>query len=205
MKNKKILGVFGNVAFYGQERGNLQVFELLQDAGFEMLLAVNDLGFQWHIQSEVEARNLAYKKIRFSWDLRKTLDLKVLKGYIVNIPSSNYQLYKLIKYYKPDYIHVCNDTHVMILLPVLLLNKTKLIYRLGDKPSSYLSAFHHYLWKRFIIPRVNSFVCISNYIKQELTKLDCPEDKITVIYNFPPKRIKLLDDDLPKRNNDYIT
>lgn len=205
MINKKILAVFGNVAFYGQERGNLQVFELLRDAGFDVLLAVNDLGFQWHIQPEVEARNLSYKKMRFSWDLRKTLNFKTLKGYLINIPSSNYQLYQLIKSYKPDYIHVCNDTHVMTLLPILLFNKTKLIYRLGDKPSGYLSAFHQYVWKKFIIPRVDSFVCISNYIKDELKALGCDEDKITVIYNYPPTRIQLYNDDLPERNNDYIT
>ena len=58
MANKKILAVFGNVAFYGQERANLQVFELLKNSGFDLLLAVNTFGFHWHLQSEVEARDL---------------------------------------------------------------------------------------------------------------------------------------------------
>ncbi|MFD2917441.1 glycosyltransferase family 4 protein [Psychroserpens luteus] len=206
MANKKILALFGNVAFYGQERANLQVFELLKDSGYDLLLAVNDLGFQWHLQPEVEARGLNYKKIRFSWNLKKTFKFKVLKSYLLNIPKSNYQLYKAIKSYQPDYIHVCNDTHVMTLLPVLLRNKTKLIYRLGDKPSGHLSKLHSYLWKRFIIPRVDAFVCISKFVASELIKLGCPEDKITIIYNFPPKRvIENVDEHLPTRDSSVIT
>lgn len=205
MKTNKILAVFGNVAFYGQERANLQVFELLKDSGYEILLAVNDLGFQWHLKPEVEARGLAYKKMRFSWNLVKTLNFKMLKSYLVNIPKSNYQLYRLIKKYRPDYIHVCNDTHVMTLLPVLFFNKTKLIYRLGDKPSAHLSVFHAFLWKRGIVPRVDAFVCISNYIKEELKKSGGSEEKITVIYNYPPSRPKIHSEDLPKKDNEITT
>jgi hypothetical protein len=41
MVNKKILSVFGNVAFYGQEQVNLQVFELLKNYGYAMFLVVN--------------------------------------------------------------------------------------------------------------------------------------------------------------------
>ncbi|WP_047551026.1 glycosyltransferase family 4 protein [Psychroserpens sp. Hel_I_66] len=206
MSKKKVLGVFGNVAFYGQERANLQVFELLKNSGYDVLLAVNDLGFKWHLQDEVEARDLPYKKMRFSWDLRKTLKFKSIKAYFINIPKSNRQLSQLIKDYQPDYIHVCNDTHVMTLLPVLLRTKIKLIYRLGDKPSGHLSKFHRFLWKHYIIPRVDAFVCISKFVAAEVIKLGCPEEKITIIYNFPPKRLaEHSEEKLPERDESVVT
>nr|WP_321222071.1 glycosyltransferase family 4 protein [uncultured Psychroserpens sp.] len=206
MENKKVLAVFGNVAFYGQERANIQVFELLKNSGFDVLLAVNDFGFQWHLQPEIDARGFNYKKMRFSWNLRKTFKFKILKAYLINIPKSNYQLYKLIKSFKPDFLHVCNDTHVMTLLPVLLRTKTRLIYRLGDKPTGYLSRVHKFLWSRLIIPRVDSFVCISQFVANELIKLGCSKDKITIIYNFPPKRItENSRDNLPRRDASKIT
>ena len=38
---EKILAVFGNVAFFLQERANLQVFKLLRNFGCDLLLVVN--------------------------------------------------------------------------------------------------------------------------------------------------------------------
>ncbi|MFB9054529.1 glycosyltransferase family 4 protein [Formosa undariae] len=206
MGSKKILAIFGNVALFGQERANIQVFEILKDAGHDILLAVNDRGFQWHIQPEIEKRNLKFKKIRFSWNLKKTKSFKTIKMYFTDIFKSNFQLFKLIKEYNPDVIHVCNDTQVLTLLPVLLFTSIPIIYRLGDIPP-IKSISYRFIWSKLITKRINKFVCISEFVKSELLKINPVLNNIDIIYNLPTKRIILNteEDQLPKKDSNLIT
>ena len=205
MKNKKVLAIFGNVALYGQERANIQVFETLKEAGHEVLLLVNDRGFHWHLQTEIEQRQIKFKKIRFSWNLRKTFKWKVIKSYLIDIPKSNVQLFKSIKQFKPDVIHVCNDTSVITLIPALIITKTPIIYRLGDEPSSHLSIFHKFIWRKGIIKRVNRFVCNARFIENKIIALGAKQSDISIIYNYPPKRKNNITEFLPKKAPDLIT
>ena len=201
----KVLAIFGNVAHYGQERANIQVFSLLKEAGYDILLAVNQQGFHWHLQPEIEKRGLKYKKVNFPWNYRKTLEYKHIKSMIVNTIKCNRQIKKLIKEFQPDRIHVCNDNHVLGLMPTLYFTKIPIIYRLGDKPSAHLSSFHRFAWKHVIIPKVNQFVCISRFIRSELLKVGSKHNKIDIIYNYPPKRLLENDETLPAIDNNVLT
>ena len=149
---------------------------------------MNDRGFHWHIQPEVEQRSLNFKKIRFPWGFRKTLNPKALGNQLKDVIQSNWQFWNLYKAYKPDVLHVGNESNIIALLPVLLLIKIPLVYRLGDKPSSHFTV-HNFLWKYIICRRVTKFVCISNYIKNELVQINSNCDQAEVIYNVPVSRV----------------
>lgn len=70
MKKIKILGIFGNVANAGQERANSDVYNLLSNENkYNVLVLVNDRGFQWHLQPFFEKNSIPFKKIRFPWGI----------------------------------------------------------------------------------------------------------------------------------------
>ena len=187
MKNKKVLAIFGNVALYGQERANIEVFDLLKSNGFDVTVLVNNRGFHWHLQPEFDSRNLKYEKVTFCWNFRFTRSLKAMLLYIIDPVKSNLEVYKKWKKLKPDYIHIANDFQYTLLLPFLLLIKTPIIFRLGDKPvTAYL--FQKWAWK-LICKRTNHFIFISNFIRKKACLISDVSYKCSLIYNVPTSRI----------------
>ncbi|MBS2098536.1 glycosyltransferase family 4 protein [Carboxylicivirga linearis] len=202
--NKKVLAVFGNVVLFGQERSNIKVFDTLKKQNVDLLLLVNDRGFQWHIQPEVEAHGLAYKKIRYPWNFRKSLNPKLLWNYLRDIWMYNVQFLISYRQYKPDYIHIANDFYFLTLSPVLLFIKCPLIYRLGDKPVMRYF-YEKMIWKKVIVKKVHHFVCISNFIARQLKLIKPNLNNYTIIYNIPPTRKIILEENIPVYDKDWFT
>lgn len=200
----KILAVFGNVALFGQERSNIHVFNTLQENNYDILLLVNDRGFHWHLQPEVDAHKLKYHKIRYPWNFKKTKKLKSLWLYLIDTISYNFQFFKAYRKFNPDYIHIANDFFFMTLSPALLLIKCPIIFRLGDKPTTRYF-YEKWLWKHFIIKRTTHFVCISNYVATELQKIQSSFTNYTIIYNIPTSRKANSNEILPVINKQVFT
>lgn len=186
-RKTRILAIFGNVAWMGQERANVFVLDLLQQTSqVECLLAVNDRGGQWHVQPHLEAAGLEYRKMRFCWNIRKTLNLRHWWLHLTDIARGNLEFYRIWREYRPDVIHAGNAFHVMTLLPALALISTPLIFRLGDVPEQRY-AVERWLWRR-LAARVNRFVCISRFVLDRLTKAADVAGKARIIHNYPPAR-----------------
>ncbi len=200
---KKILAVFGNVALFGKERANIHVFETLSNEGFEILLTVNDRGFDWFLKPEIENRNLNYKKIRFPWGFRKKAGIKHFFQNIFDFILLNFQFFKIYKEFSPDYIHVCDDRQVIFLIPSFLILNTPIVYRLGDKPASHFR-FHSFLWSKIITRVITKFVCISHFIEKELLKLNSEVQNTEVIYNTPPARSYSIPEISPLKNKKKV-
>lgn len=201
---RKILAIFGNVAYYGQERCNIALLDLLQQTGrVECLLAVNDRGFQWHIQPHLKAANLAYKKMRFCWDIRKTLSPRKWFLHVHDTIKSNIQFSAILKQFKPDVIHVANEFQFSTLAPFLLFNNTPVVFHLGDKPNTKHFP-NRLLWRYYITKRVHKFVCISDFIRNKLLEIRDISEKISVIRNNPTDR-NTSADELPTPDPETFT
>ena len=205
-RKKRILVILGNVAWMGQERANVFVLDLLQQTGrAECLLAVNDRGVQWHVQPHLEAAGLAYRKMRFCWNLRKSLNPRLWWLYLSDIIKGNLQFYRIWQAYRPDYIHCGNAFQAMTLLPVLSLVNTPLVFRLGDQPV-HRHAVERWLWLR-LVARVDRFVCNSRFVLISLNAIKDVSGKARVIYNYPPERrpSRVSDPRLPRSLPDVFT
>jgi len=202
---KKILAIFGNVAYYGQERCNIALLDLLQQTGrVECLLAVNDRGVQWHIQRHLEAASLPYEKIRFCWDIRKTFNPRKWYLHIHDTIRSNIQFNAILKKFKPDVIHVANEFQFATLAPILLFNNTPVVFHLGDKPNTRHIP-NRLLWRYYTTRRANQFVCISEFIQQKLLEICDVSAKLTVILNNPTDRTVAKAENLPTSDPDTFT
>lgn len=204
--NERILAIFGNVAWMGQERANVFVLDLLQQTGkAECLLAVNDRGVQWHVQPHLEAAGLAYRKMRFCWNIRKSLSPRLWWLYLSDIIKGNLQFYRIWNAYRPHYIHCGNAFQAMTLLPVLSLIRTPLVLRLGDQPVHRHGA-ERWLWL-WLVARVDRFVCNSHFVLISLNAIKDVSAKTRVIYNYPPERrlSSIPDPRLPRSLPDVFT
>jgi glycosyltransferase involved in cell wall biosynthesis len=201
---KKILALFGNVALYGQERANIKVFDTLQKQGADIQLLVNDRGFHWHVQPEVDGHHLQYKKIRFPWNFRKTFSLKIWWIYFRDIILYNIHFVKAYHDFKPDYLHFGNDFFFMMLFPSLLFIRCPIVFRLGDEPTTRYF-FEKWLWKSFIIKKVSHFVCISNFIAEKIKSIQPDIKKFSIIYNVPPIRYFQSKNEITLKKEDYFT
>lgn len=205
-RKTRILAIFGNVAWMGQERANVFVLDLLQQTDrVECLLAVNDRGVQWHVQPHLEAAGLRYRKMRFCWNIRKTLNLRHWWLHLNDIVRGNVQFYRIWREFRPDVIHAGNAFQVMTLLPALAFVRTPLIFRLGDVPEERY-AVERWLWRR-LAARVARFVCNSRFVLDRLARAAEVAGKARIIYNYPPERraVQKNSPGLPPSRSDLFT
>jgi glycosyltransferase involved in cell wall biosynthesis len=192
-KKKKILAVFGNVAYFGQERSNINVFRLLINNGYDLKVLVNDRGFHWHLQPVFEQLGIPYVKIRYSWGLHKPFTIKKILIFLAEIWMTNIHFLRNYWKYKPDYIHIANDFFYFSLIPSFcFINKTKIIFRLGDEPVVWWFPLR-LAWRYFISKQVDTFVCNSHYIHTKLSAAGRKRhSNDIVLYSIPSLRIDIV-------------
>jgi glycosyltransferase involved in cell wall biosynthesis len=191
VEKPKILGIYGNKVYYGHERSNIQVFNVLNEEGFELLILTNKEGIAAEAKALMDFKKIPYKGITFPiWDdMRKPFTFVKVIRYLSKVIGHNIDFIKEHNRSRPDYIYIANDFMYISLLPSFLWISTPIVYRLGDEPVTAWKPFR-FFWKHVIVKRTTRFVCISNYIRDRLIAAGRdPLAPDSVIYNFPPERI----------------
>lgn len=190
MESKRILALYGNSVYYGHERSNVQVFNLLKDEGLDLLVLTNKSGIAPEAEAVFKNKGIKYESITYpSWsDMRKPIKIAGILRYLYKVIVHNFVFYSKLLKFKPDYIYIANDFMYMSLVPSFILSNKKIIYRLGDAPVTGWKPFK-ILWEKYIVKRTYRFVCISQFIKDKLVDAGrVRSDKDIIIYNFPPVR-----------------
>ena len=183
---KKVLVLLNNIPLYGSERGNINVFYALKDEVDSLFVTHAQYG-KLYVNPYLEELGLSHTSADYIGKICRRENYKEYFLEIINSIKGNYRLWKIIKDYKPDYIHIPTETSFISMIITLWCINIPVIYRLGDNPRQNRKIFTA-IWKKLIIPRVSRFVAISNYIRHQLLKLGVPENKIDVVYNSPPQR-----------------
>lgn len=202
---KKILAILPSKVLYGKERSNIEVYNLMKDKlNLHVKVAINKNA---NDKIKDATSNLSTYTVNFPERHRKRFTfLGYLKDYIV----ANIQMYSLIKKTKPDVLFLCSELSFYDLYPALKLSNKKMIYRIGDEPAYKGLSFYKYnsfVWEKFVIPKVNTFICISQYIKKTVEKTGRKSQKDIIIYNYPPARKGNIPDEsykYPKISKDGI-
>lgn len=202
---KKILAILPSKVLYGKERSNIEVYNLMKDKlNLHVKVAINKNA---NDKIKDATSNLSTYTVNFPERHRKRFAfLGYLKDYIV----ANIQMYSLIKKTNPDVLFLCSELSFYDLYPALKLSKKKMIYRIGDEPAYKGLSFYKYnsfVWEKFVIPKVDTFICISQYIKKTVEKTGRKSQKDIIIYNYPPARKGNMPDEsykYPKISKDGI-
>ena len=185
----RVLVVLGNFALNGQERGNIEVFYAAKDVGVDALFVTHEAWGHHHIQPALDERGLAWTTLDYARHFTKRLSFS---GWVQNIGrllKASWAFRRIARQYRPTHVHVANPHYFLSVLPALLLMRTPVVFRLGDVPTQH-HALYRVLWRRFVIPRVRHFVCVSGYIRDQLVESGASVDKARVIYSFPPERME---------------
>ncbi len=183
----RVLVVLGNYALNGQERGNIEVFRAVKERGVDALFVTHRDWGHVHLQPTLDRLGLRWTTLPYARHFTKRTTPTGWLRNLGQVMRCARALRRIAKTYRPTHIHVANPHYFLSVLPALLLTRTPVVYRLGDAPTEH-HAFYRILWRRFVIPRVGRFVCVSEYVRERLLATGCPPEKARVIYSHPPTR-----------------
>ena len=188
-----ILCVIYGTELYGSERGTLQALTALRDAGAKVTVVgsgrkpeggqtgkvIAELGFPLflipfgsHLKRSWMVYNREYRHMIFG-----------------RIRRCSIQFRQIRKETKPTHIMLCGTSPLPFILPALLFNRTKIIYRMGDAPV-LSSKIHNPSWK-WLIRRAETIVAISDFMRTHILShapASFDPSKVCVIRNIAPDR-----------------
>jgi glycosyltransferase involved in cell wall biosynthesis len=183
----RILALFGARVIFGAERENIESLAALREQGCEVLCLVRHEDWNDQIPAALGARGLAWRKVPYidgwlpGWRMRIMLRNPI--AFIVG----NWLFLSIARKFRPTHVHAFNPFYILNFLAALVLMRTPLIYRAGEKP-----VIHRWVWRmlwRFVIARTCCFVPVSSFIAGELKATGVKAERIDVIHGVPSKRL----------------
>ncbi|HYE46147.1 MAG TPA: glycosyltransferase family 4 protein [Caulobacter sp.] len=182
----RILALFGAVAIYGSERGNLEVLAALRDQGAKVLVVVSDADYAAEAGEYIRARGFETVAAPFFVPPRPDYPINPWTTLPVHLVRAARRFLAIHREFRPTHIHAGTQLYVLNFMPALALVRTPLVYRCGDAP-----ILHNLVWRltwRFIARRTARFASVSRYIAGLMARAGAPAERIEVIYSRPPQR-----------------
>ena len=183
----RVLVTLGGSLFYGQERGNVQVFHALRDVGVDALFLTHRDKGHIEVQPALDRMDLAWTTAPYPSRWRYGMSPRRLAREVRRTYASNRDFRQAFRRYRPTHVHTMSERYALDLAPSLRRLSVPLIYRAGDVPLQH-NLLYRSLWRRLLIPKVSQFVAISQFVRRSLRDVGVPDDRIRVIYNYPPDR-----------------
>ena len=186
-ESPRVLVSLGGIPLFGQERGNIQVFNALRDVGVEALFVTHEKFGHQAVQPALDALGLRWTTAPYPWRWGKIKSVKQTRRRIREAVATVHAFRQIAREFRPTHLHTMNEQYALVLLPLFWLLRVPIIYRVGDAPRQHHPVYR-FIWRRLFAPHVTQFVAISRFIRDELIGAGVPAGKIRVIYNFPPER-----------------
>jgi glycosyltransferase involved in cell wall biosynthesis len=151
-KKIRILTALNGQELFGHERGNLEVFKAMREAGAEVCIGVTSRGAPGAVHAEVARLGFQTFPIPFGFQWSKAYFKKQPSLILQNIKhawNSNRAFAKQIELFKPTHLHLGNFLAFSFLSRAVRRAKLPLIVRLGDGPPTE-SPVQMWLWQKFI-------------------------------------------------------
>lgn len=186
---KNILGILYGTELFGRERENIECYKAIQSLDWRVKV------FGSYREPEGGAVGKALSRygllegvLPFGSHFALSY-FRTIKGYtkrqVQRIRDCSRMVLTHIRQHQPAAIMLGSHTEFLYLWPALLLNRTPLIYRVGDGPI-WESRFHRFAMKR-LLKRAAIVAPVSHFIEKECTRLlPSSASKCQVIWNIPP-------------------
>lgn len=183
----RVLVVFGTIPLLGHERGNIQVFNALKKRGADALFVTNKGYGHEMIQPELDRLGHRWTTASFPRRFSRGMSLRTWATRLHDTFEGMVEVWKAGRAFKPTHVHAGHMVYFLIMLPAIKLLGVPVVYRLGDAPARHRPLFR-FLWRRILIPNVDQFVCVSEYIRKLLIEAGASPEQVRVIYSYPSKR-----------------
>lgn len=195
---KKVYAVLDGSHVYGKERANIEVYRVLKEGDFNVRVGISKYATQELLN---EVKDFNYDVLPYPFKI--TGSFRIIR-YVWNFIKIQFELPRILRSYHPDYLLIPTEWALTYLFFVLARTKVKVIFRCGDDPITYrkrgkfATKIYGYLWRNYILKRVDVLVCNAKYIQKRLKesgRKDLGYDRL--IYNYPPERSYATDDFKP--------
>ena len=183
----RVLLALGNAQLFGQERENVEVLRAARAAGVDALVATHaDWGAR-EIEPHLDRLGLAWARVGYAWHLTYRLPRRLWAANLGRWLRGSRQFLRLVRRFRPTHVQVANPHYFWAILPALLATRVPVVYRIGDAPVAH-HAFYRVLWRWAIVPRTARFVCVSEFIQQQVVALGVTPEATCVVRPLPPAR-----------------
>lgn len=183
----RVLVQLGGIPLHGQERGNIQVFHALKDVGVQSLFVTHSEYGHESIQPALDRLGHEWTVCTYPGRLSRGLGVRGWLRRLREICRGNIEFYRAGRRYDPTHIHVCNEGHLLVLLPAVVALRRAVIFRVGDAPRQHRWIFRA-LW-RAVYPRVvHRFITVSDYVAEQIQRAGVPRAQIRRVYSHPQDR-----------------
>lgn len=180
----RILVIFGNVPLFGQERGNIEVMRILQQAGYRVRVICNGKNGNLHIQPELDRNGIPWTTAPFGPRISVHCRLGEWLEIGWGILHTNWVLWREIVRFRPTHLYTMAPDWIDYTTPVIFLTRIPLVYRMGDRPRVSRPLFR-FIWKRHAA-RISALGAISDFVLNTARKHGFDPTKSRTVRSCPP-------------------
>ncbi|MEK6788324.1 MAG: glycosyltransferase family 4 protein [Pseudomonadota bacterium] len=188
---RNLLAILSSRGFFGAERANLEVLDLMQRAGLKVEVLVRHEPWKenLHLRAQLQQRSLRWHTARFP-DYPSMAYPKYWLRVLFLLPffliALNLRAFRVAHRQRSDVVLLNSVFSTICLLPWLWLSRLPSVFYVNSAPEQH-NAFYRWAWK-VLARRVNTFVGESDYIAGTLRDVGVPELQISVIRSQAPSR-----------------
>lgn len=184
----RVIGLLMNAELFGQEKANIQVFQVLKQLGATVCVGINRKAVGSQVDQLLGSLGIESFPVSFGFQWSKKFFKKqptLLYNNLRYATRSSIELHHKIREFRPTHIQIGNPLAYSMVAACLAIHRTKLIYRMGDI-APVDSAPNLWIWRRFVA-RSHKVVVISGYVKKTLESAHArAKHKSQLILNIAP-------------------
>lgn len=173
-KATKILVVAGGTYVSGAEKITLSVLEGFKKSGYNIHCMVSGWNNGDFI-NRIEKIGLPYTAIKLGWYY--TTKIWWSLDSFIHYPKAIFSFLKLKKEFKADLVYTISYRQIVLLYPFF---KNNIVYHIHD-PNSNSKQSKFFL--KLIDKKVQKYIAVSKFIKQDLINCGISPNKIEIVYN----------------------
>ena len=192
LDNLRVLALFGGTRLFGKERGNIEALRNLAALGAKVRVITTSRGNASEVQKELDRQGLEWITAPFGYSWHNYLFGRHFYYLFLNLYSIfavSWRVWNQARKWKPTHLYTMNWQYFVYAYPALFLLNLPLVWRAGDMPPSH-SRVHKWVGRR-ICRRVTQMACISRFIMAQWEGVGMSPNKMRVIHNYPPRRVRV--------------
>lgn len=188
LSGSKVLAAINGLELFGQELGNIEVFQVLRTLGAEVIVGVNAAPVN-NTRERLERLGFETFRLPFGpqWSkqwVRKNPTIALIQ--VLAVLRCSHGFRQAISRLRPTHIHLGSALVYSYVALALTRKRIPLVYRAGDAPP-FDSPFNLRIWRMAMATSTHT-VAISEFVRDKLMAGGVAERNITVIHNYPPTR-----------------
>lgn len=187
----RVLVLFGGSELFGQERANIEVFQVLAKLGLKARFVISSRWGNAQIRPELEKRGFEVTTAPFGFHWGRYLFGRYFYYFFRNLSGlliTSWRVWREAHRWQATHLYAPNWAHYTYAAPGMMLLGLPLVFRAGDELPQQ-TWFHRWICRR-LFHRVRKLVCNAEFLRSRMIRAGLSAEKVCVIYNHPPRRLE---------------